>query len=529
MSTPAGNFGYSYDGAGRPSSMGNPYGESTTWMYLANGWLWKQALANGATTVYTYNAKGLPTDVLNSDGGGSTLNEFSGVAYDGMANRTTYTANIAAAPSLSGLTTFGYDPKGQILQEQSTKNGGYTYSFGFDLAGNPTTFKGTVHAFNSSNQDSANTYDGSGNPTIYQGVGMTFDAENRLASVGSALTAGYRADGLRAWKQGQGSRIYFLYDESVPLIEIDPNGNVTAVNSFGPGGLVSRRFGASSTFYTFDPQGNVAQRLDAGGTVLTSCTFDAFGTAATALPANEPFGHEAQFGYYTDSETGLELLTHRYYDAAAGRFLNRDPAEYCGGVNLYGYAGSNPVNCVDPSGEFFFLVVGVVVVAAVYFFDQSPAGEPSATAPRANIFIGDVHGGLNPLGVGLNSWYVGHRLQMDGYSVRVYPRATINQVTSALPYTNFGVFYGHGGPPDISGNGSQWTSSDGDNGLTAADMIQALGKHRLDGLAMYSCWSGMRGNRFIEAVKPGGYYWGSSGSYSPGLGIDTHFGPGTDR
>jgi len=38
------------------------------------------------------------------------------------------------------------------------------------------------------------------------------------------------------------------------------------------------------------------------------------------------------------------------YDATAGRWLNRDPIGYSGGVNLYGYCGGGPVGATDPSG-----------------------------------------------------------------------------------------------------------------------------------------------------------------------------------
>jgi len=36
-----------------------------------------------------------------------------------------------------------------------------------------------------------------------------------------------------------------------------------------------------------------------------------------------PHGYKAQWGYHTDVETGILLLTHRYFDPARGRFLTR--------------------------------------------------------------------------------------------------------------------------------------------------------------------------------------------------------------
>jgi len=57
-----------------------------------------------------------------------------------------------------------------------------------------------------------------------------------------------------------------------------------------------------------------------------------------------------QHGYYTNTGTGLLCLTHRYYDAGTGRFVTHDPIGYKGGINLYGFAGNNPVNESDPNG-----------------------------------------------------------------------------------------------------------------------------------------------------------------------------------
>jgi len=178
---------------------------------------------------------------------------------------------------------------------------------------------------------------------------LTFDAEDRLTAYAGELTAGYTGDGFRGWKETTAGRTYFLYDGPVPIVELSSAGTVTATNTIGANGLVSRRMGSASTFYTFDPQGSVTQRLDGSQSVLTSHLYDAHG-AALGSAISDPFGFGGQWGYYTDHETGLQLLTHRYYDPGAGRFITRDPSGYSGGINLYAYVENNPTGFIDPDG-----------------------------------------------------------------------------------------------------------------------------------------------------------------------------------
>lgn len=62
-------------------------------------------------------------------------------------------------------------------------------------------------------------------------------------------------------------------------------------------------------------------------------------------------GNEFLFtGRKLDPETGLYQYRHRYYHAQLGRFVNRDPIGYRGGMNLYAYVGGRPTRRLDPYG-----------------------------------------------------------------------------------------------------------------------------------------------------------------------------------
>ena len=360
IQTPAGNFSYIYDEAGRPIGLTNPSSEEFSWSYLNNNWLHTQTSPVSSTS-YSYNPRGFLTDLTNRKTDETLLSQFAGdpgMSYDSLGNLTSMAVTLPAVTAYEGATDYTYDAKDQLAQEHTTRNGGYTNAFAYDAAGNPTTFEGAARSFNSKNQNSTFTYDGNGNPTTYQsGASLTYDPEDRMTAYGTSLTAGYTGEGLRAWKGEGSARDHFLYSGGIPVCEMDSSGNITAVNTFGPTGLLGRHAGSASAFYTFDPQGNVVQTLDSDADVTATTLYDAYGTKLNTGTL-APFGYGGQSGYYTDPETGLLLLTHRYYDPAEGRFLTRDPIGYSGGMNLYGYVGGNPVNMVDPLGLWTFQLGG---------------------------------------------------------------------------------------------------------------------------------------------------------------------------
>lgn len=43
-------------------------------------------------------------------------------------------------------------------------------------------------------------------------------------------------------------------------------------------------------------------------------------------------------------ESGLKYMRNRYFDSRTGRFTQEDPIGLAGGMNLYGFAGGDPVS-----------------------------------------------------------------------------------------------------------------------------------------------------------------------------------------
>jgi RHS repeat-associated protein len=89
---------------------------------------------------------------------------------------------------------------------------------------------------------------------------------------------------------------------------------------------------------------------DDTGAVVWKAAYRPFGVADIAV---DKITNNLRFaGQYYDAETGLHYNYHRYYDPSTGRYLTPDPIGLAGGINLYAYAGLNPINAFDPFGLY---------------------------------------------------------------------------------------------------------------------------------------------------------------------------------
>ncbi|MGF1785549.1 RHS repeat-associated core domain-containing protein [Photobacterium swingsii] len=68
---------------------------------------------------------------------------------------------------------------------------------------------------------------------------------------------------------------------------------------------------------------------------------------------------------HSDFASGLVYFGYRFYMPNLGRWLNRDPLQEQGGINLYAYVNGDPLGYVDPDGKEAVLA-SICAVAAAY-------------------------------------------------------------------------------------------------------------------------------------------------------------------
>jgi len=102
----------------------------------------------------------------------------------------------------------------------------------------------------------------------------------------------------------------------------------------------------------------------ATGEVAQRMSYDEFGNVLEDTnPGFQPFGYAG--GIY-DRDTDLVRFGARDYDPITGRWTAKDPTDFSGeDTNLYNYAFSDPVNFIDPDGEFAFLPWAAALAAGM--------------------------------------------------------------------------------------------------------------------------------------------------------------------
>jgi RHS repeat-associated protein len=122
--------------------------------------------------------------------------------------------------------------------------------------------------------------------------------------------------------------------------------------------------GTRTFFYHPDHVGSPYMVSDASGTIVEHRRYDAYGGLRRVLndqgsPLADTASDVSFTGQLGDDDSGLIYFGSRYYDAELGLFLTPDPQAQFASPYLYG--GGNPVNGVDPDGEFLDVLAAILV------------------------------------------------------------------------------------------------------------------------------------------------------------------------
>jgi RHS repeat-associated protein len=304
---------------------------------------WKRnnhSVFNGNFTFnHAYDDEGNTTTLRSATKTYNAKDQIIGVSYDANGNATTYSGYSLSSPySSSSLgSPWLIDPG---------------MSYGFYFAQPFDYFTITPYEFTLD-------YDVNDRLTTLTGGPITSTGAPRKYSYA------YTSEGTRYVKKSDKETVYYLYSEDKLVALLDSAGKLVQGFRWGETGLQGYTYQSGNNENVnmrciFDPEGNLLHTTrddslpDQPGTTLL---FDAYGKMRSGRAMSwyhkydaTSLGYKAQYGYYTDVESGLIYCKNRYYDPTSARWITRDPIGLEGGVNVYRYVDGDPIGQVDPDG-----------------------------------------------------------------------------------------------------------------------------------------------------------------------------------
>ena len=337
--SPLGTVGYEYDGY-RRKQLTYPGGFYVTYQYYDSGDL-KDILQNGSTSIghYTYDNLGRRQSLTRGNG---VVTTYGFNARSGLQS--------LQLTGSSQNTTFGFDysPAGQISTRTQTDS---VYNAVLPAGTDQTSVPNGLNQYTSVTGITPSYGDGRGNLTGDGTKTYGYDYDNHLTSASAGVSLEYDPAGrlFRVATSSSGTR--FLYDGDDVIAEYDgSSGTVLHRYVHGSGSdepLVSYEgSGTTDRRWTIaDERGSVIGIANDSGTVTQINKYDAYG-----VPDSGNLGRFQYTGQMWISELALYHYKARAYNPRLGRFMQADPIGHAGGMNLYAYAGGDPVNLIDSSG-----------------------------------------------------------------------------------------------------------------------------------------------------------------------------------
>lgn len=179
----------------------------------------------------------------------------------------------------------------------------------------------------------------------------TYSTENQLLTAnktGVSLAFKYDPYGRQVEKAVGAVKTRFYYSGFQRLGDYNSSGVLQNRYVYAPNldeVVIQVDSSGTKTYFHTDNQGSVIATTNSAGAVVNRYKYGPFGETSS-LPG---ISH-GYTGQRYDSESGLYFYKSRYYSPVLGRFLQPDPIDIAGGINLYAYCSNDPLNCTDSLG-----------------------------------------------------------------------------------------------------------------------------------------------------------------------------------